>query len=45
MASLYVEDELTDEGELGPVNVCLFLNETMLILNENYEKFFFVSRN
>jgi hypothetical protein len=21
MASLYVEDELTDEGELGPVNV------------------------
>jgi len=24
MASLYVEDELTDEGELGPVNVCLF---------------------
>ena len=29
MASLYVEDELTDEGELGPVNVCLFLNETI----------------
>ncbi len=34
MANLYVEDDLTDEGELGPVNVCLFLNEN---LNVNFK--------
>ena len=32
MANLYVEDELTDEGELGPVNVKKRFNNDNIVL-------------